>query len=199
MYIEAIIIGVIIGMARNGRLSNFLEVRFKGWYLCFFAFVLFLVPYGLKLTHIQFDTIQIFPYIAMAICALIAWMNFQKNGMKIILLGIVLNLIVMGFNDFLMPIDTIKMTALGFDSFVESLKNGNVINYIALEKAVPMSQYLGKVIALPDFYPLAKVLSIGDIIVSIGIVWVIQYDMLLASLKSKGSMLQFTYNTKMRR
>jgi len=199
MYIEAIIIGVIIGMARNGRLSNFLEVRFKGWYLCFFAFVLFLVPYGLKLTHIQFDTIQIFPYIAMVICALIAWMNFQKNGMKIILLGIVLNLIVMGFNDFLMPIDTIKMTALGFDSFVESLKNGNVINYIALEKAAPMSQYLGKVIALPDFYPLAKVLSIGDIIVSIGIVWVIQYDMLLASLKSKGSMLQFTYNTKMRR
>ena len=199
MYIEAIIIGVIIGMFRNGRISNFLEVRFKGWYLCFLAFILFLVPYVLKLTQIGFEPIQLFPFLAMVICAFIALLNFNKMGMKIIFLGLMLNLIIMGLNDYLMPIDTVEMATLGFDSFVESLKNGNVINYMDVNQAVPVSQYLGKVIALPDFYPLAKVLSIGDIIISVGIVWVIQYDMLLASLKSKGSMLQFTYNTKMRR
>ncbi len=199
MYIEAIVLGLMIGIARNGRISNFLEVRFKGWSLSLFALVLFIVPYILKFAHVEFDQIQIFPFIAMGIIALIALMNFGKTGMKIVFLGITLNLIVMGLNDFLMPIDTVKMTQLGFDSFVESLNNGNVVNYIDIQRADSIAKYLGKVIALPNVYPLAKVLSIGDIIISIGIAWVIQYDMLLASLKTKGSMLQFTYNPRGRR
>lgn len=199
MYIEAIVIGLIVGMIRNGRISNFLEVRYKGWALSLFALVLFLVPYILKLAHINLDIIQVFPYAAMVIIAIIALMNFSRFGMKLIFLGLAMNLVIMGMNHFLMPIDTVKMTALGFDSFVESLKVGNVVNYMDVTKAVPLSRYLGKVIALPEIYPLAKVLSVGDLIVSIGIAWVIQYDMLLASLKSKGSMLQFTYNPKMRR
>lgn len=199
MYIEAIIIGLVVGVIRNGRISNFLEVRYKGWALSLFALVLFLVPYILKLMHVDLDVIQIFPYAAMVIIAIIALMNFNRFGMKLIFLGLVLNLVIMGMNHYLMPIDTVKMTALGFDSFVESLKIGNVVNYIDLNQAVPISRYLGKVIALPEIYPLAKVLSVGDLLISIGIAWVIQYDMLLASLKSKGSMLQFTYNPKMRR
>lgn len=115
MYIEAIIIGVLIGVARNGRLTNFFEVKFKGWALSILALILFVVPYGLKLADIPFDKIQIFPYIAMGICALITLLNFEKFGMKIIFLGLALNMVVMGFNNYLMPVDAMKMTQLGFD------------------------------------------------------------------------------------
>ncbi|MDH8678613.1 DUF5317 family protein [Fusibacter bizertensis] len=199
MYIEAILLGLIIGLARNGRLTNFFEVRFKGWGLSILAFLLFLVPYGLKLLDISYDKLQIFPFAAMVICALIALMNFEKTGMKILLVGILLNLIAMGFNDFKMPMDTVKMASLGFNSFVESMNNGDVVNYMPLSQAEGFSKYLGKIIALPKAYPLAKVLSIGDFIVSIGIAFIIQYEMLLSSLKSRGSMLRFTYNSKIRR
>jgi hypothetical protein len=199
MYIEAILLGLIIGLARNGRLTNFFEVRFKGWGLSILAFLLFLVPYGLKLLDISYDKLQIFPFAAMVICALIALMNFEKTGMKILLVGILLNLIAMGFNDFKMPMDTVKMASLGFNSFVESMNNGDVVNYMPLSQAEGFSKYLGKIIALPKAYPLAKVLSIGDFIVSIGIAFIIQYELLLSSLKSRGSMLRFTYNSKIRR
>ena len=199
MYIEAILLGLIIGLARNGRLTNFFEVRFKGWGLSILAFLLFLVPYGLKLLDISYDKLQIFPFAAMVICALIALMNFEKTGMKILLVGILLNLLAMGFNDFKMPMDTVKMASLGFNSFVESMNNGDVVNYMPLSQAEGFSKYLGKIIALPKAYPLAKVLSIGDFIVSIGIAFIIQYEMLLSSLKSRGSMLRFTYNSKIRR
>lgn len=199
MYIEAILLGLIIGLARNGRLTNFFEVRFKGWGLSILAFLLFLVPYGLKLLDISYDKLQIFPFAAMVICALITLMNFEKTGMKILLVGILLNLLAMGFNDFKMPMDTVKMASLGFNSFVESMNNGDVVNYMPLSQAEGFSKYLGKIIALPKAYPLAKVLSIGDFIVSIGIAFIIQYEMLLSSLKSRGSMLRFTYNSKIRR
>ncbi len=199
MYIEAILLGLIIGLVRNGRLSNFFEVRFKGWGLSILAFLLFLVPYAMKLLDISFEKLQIFPFAAMVICALIAILNFEKTGMKILLLGILLNLVAMGMNDFKIPIDTAKMANLGFNSFVESMKNGEVINYTALSNAQGFSKYLGKIIALPNAYPFAKVLSIGDFIVSLGIAFIIQYEMLLSSLKSRGSMIQFTYNSRIRK
>lgn len=198
MYIEAIILGVIIGMARNGRISNFFEVRFKGWGLSILAFLLFLVPYGIKVFGIGFEKVEVFPFASMVVIAIITLLNFEKTGMKIIFFGLALNLVIMGLNGFQMPIDTLKMTDLGFHSFVESLKNGEVVNYTALEGAHSLSPILGKVIELPKAYPLAKVLSIGDVLISLGIVILIQYEMLLSSLKSRGSMVQFSYNSKIR-
>jgi len=199
MYIEAIIVGLIIGAARNGRLSNFFEVHFRGWALSILAFVLFLIPYLMRLMESTSGSLQIFPYIAMVLCAIIVLLNFEKLGMKILFVGVLLNLVVMGLNDFKMPIDTIKMAALGFTSFIESLKDGYVVNYMSMEGAHPISKLLGKVIALPDFYPLKKVLSLGDFIISLGIIVIIQYEMLLSSVKSRGSMVRFSYKTKFRR
>lgn len=199
MYLEAVILGLIIGVARNGRLANLFDVRFKGWILSILAFILFLLPYLLLALDIGVERMQIFPYAAMVLIAIISLLNFEKMGMKIFMVGLLLNLIVMGLSDFKMPIDAAKMSALGFTSFIESMSSGDVVNYVALEDAHGLGAFLGKIIALPKVYPLARVISVGDIIVSIGIAYIIQYEMLLSSLKSRGSMVQFSYNTKLRR
>lgn len=199
MYLEAVVLGLIVGVIRNGRLANFFDVKFKGWFLSIFAFVLFLSPYLLLALNISHETLQIFPFAAMAVIAIIALMNFEKMGMKILLLGLVLNLLIMGMSDFKMPIDAVKMSDLGYASFIESMNNGDVVNYVALDDAHGLGVFLGKVIALPKAYPLAKMISIGDVIISLGIAFIIQYEMLLSSLKSRGSMVHFSYNTKFKR
>lgn len=199
MYIEAIILGIFIGFIRNGRLNIFYEAHFKGWILAFLAFLIFLVPYGIKIFDIPFEDLALIPYVSMCIIALVALFNFEKNGMKIILLGLALNLLIMGLNGYKMPVDAVAMEAMGHTSFVESLTSGTIVNYMTLEGAHALSPYLGKIIALPKAYPLTEVLSIGDIIVSIGIIVLIQYEMLLSAVKSRGSMLQFTYNSRLRR
>lgn len=199
MYIEAIVLGLVIGFARNGRLNNFYEAHFKGWILTFIAFILFLVPYGIEIFDITFDQLALIPYISMCLIALVALFNFERNGMKIILLGLALNLLIMGLNTYKMPVDAVRMEAMGYASFVESLTQGSIVNYMTLEGAHPLSAFLGKVIAIPKGYPLTQVLSVGDIIVSIGIVVLIQYEMLLSAVKSRGSMVQFTYNSRLRR
>jgi hypothetical protein len=196
VYIEAILIGLLIGFIRNGRIANFNNARFKGWALIIPAFLAYLVPYGLGLFDIPFDTPEIFPFAAMGFVALIALLNLEKTGMKLFFTGVALNLIVTAINGFFMPIDLEMMRGLGYDSFVESIVNGSVVNYMDSTNAVSWSVYLGKIIGLPKVYPLASVISIGDILVSLGMVMTIQNEMMLHSMRVKGSMVRFSYKSR---
>ncbi len=198
MYIEALLLGFLVGGIRNGRLSHFNAARFKGWGLAFFAFILFVVPYGLHIVKIPFEGIQWLPYAAMCLVVLIALFNFSKTGMKLIALGAVLNLLVMGLHGGLMPIDLSKMDALGYTSFTASVEEGMVLNHMDAAEGKEWVVLLGKVIPMPSAYPLARVISIGDIIVSIGIVVLIQGEMQILTMRTKSSMVQFGYRTKIK-
>ncbi len=196
MYIEAILIGLLIGMIRNGRLTNFNNAKFRGWAIAILAFVVYLVPYGLKVFAISFENPQWFPFAAMGLIGVVALANFDKTGMKLFFVGTLLNMAVMAFNGFMMPIDIEKMRALGFESFVESITNGTVVNYIDSMDATKWTVFFSKIIALPKWYPLARVISIGDIVISVGIALVIQSEMLLHSMRTKNSMVRFSYKSK---
>lgn len=196
MYLEALVIGFIIGAIRNGRIMYFNASKFKGWALTLLAFVLYIVPYFLHLFKVPFAYMPWLSYSAIVIVGFVALINVEKSGMKLILIGLVLNLIVMGFYGGKMPIDTEKMSTLGYTSFSESVNKGNVMNYVDISDVHGFQSYLGKIIALPKFYPLAKVLSIGDLLVSLGIVLLIQSEMLLKSTRMRGTMLQFKYKSK---
>lgn len=196
MYIEAILIGLFIGMIRNGRLTNFNNAKFKGWAIAILAFVVYLVPYGLKIFAIEFENPQWFPFAAMGLIGVVALANFDKTGMKLFFVGTLLNMAVMAFNGFMMPIDIEKMRALGFESFVESITNGTVVNYIDGMDATKWTVFFSKIIALPSWYPLARVISIGDIVISVGIALVIQNEMLLHSMRTRNSMVRFSYKSK---
>jgi hypothetical protein len=196
MYIEAILIGLLIGMIRNGRLTNFNNAKFRGWAIAILAFVVYLVPYGLKIFSIGFENPQWFPFAAMGLIGVVALANFDKTGMKLFFVGTLLNMAVMAFNGFMMPIDIEKMRALGFESFVESITNGTVVNYIDSMDATKWTVFFSKIIALPNWYPLARVISIGDIVISVGIALVIQSEMLLHSMRTKNSMVRFSYKSK---
>ncbi|MDO4799037.1 MAG: DUF5317 family protein [Bacillota bacterium] len=192
MYIEAIVLGFLIGKLRRGRLSNFLGMRFKGWYLTIAALVLFLIPYLLRLLQIEMPMLSIFPFAAMLLCGVVALINLRVPGMKLFLLGLLLNLLIMGVNGFQMPIDTAAMTELGYSQFVESIASGEVLNYRPLEGTIGLSLLLAKVHKLPAWYPLSTVISIGDLLACIGIAWMIQQMMVTYR---KGSMLNFSFGS----
>lgn len=198
MYVEAILIGLLIGTIRNGRITHFNAARFKGWGLAFFAFLLFVSPYVLVLFGVDFEAIQWLPFGAMGIVALVALVNFDRKGMKWIFLGTAMNMVVMGLNSGFMPMDIVRMQALGFESFAESVSSGMVINYMDVREAFSYTGIFSKIIPLPDFYPFARVLSIGDFVVSIGVAVLIQNEMLLLSMRTKGSMVHFSYRSKIK-
>lgn len=189
MYLEALLLGAIIGWMRKGRLAHFFGYAFKGRYMALVALLVFVMPFFLYRmdVHIKY---ALLPYLAMVICAMIALVNYKTLGMKLLFLGMVVNLVVMGFNDFAMPIDTVKMAEIGGKSFVDAVEAGDILNYRPLVGSAGISAFLGKVVALPKFYPFPVMLSFGDILASLGIVLVVQHSMLI---NRKGDMIQFSY------
>jgi hypothetical protein len=196
MYIEAIIIGFILGIIRNGRLNNFSEMRFRGGIPIIVAFIAFVMPYILGIMGISYELITIFPYAAALIALFVAILNFDKSGMKLIIVGGLINVVIMGLNHFQMPVDLTKMSISGLDALVLSVKEGTVINYVDVVGAHFLSPFLGKVLVLPSAYPFNKLLSLGDILMSLGIVFLVQGEMMMFSSRKRGSMITFQYNSR---
>ncbi len=176
MYVEAVVLGVLIGWFRKGRIGYFLNYPFRGRYVALVALLIFVAPYILCYFGMC-ENIAIFPYVSMVLCALIILANYKCLGMKILFVGLVLNLVIMGMNGFVMPIDTEKLVALGQTGFAQSIVNGEILNYRSLIGAQGISLIFGKVIALPSWYIHTVILSVGDVLSCIGIVLVVENAM----------------------
>ncbi|MDO4753667.1 MAG: DUF5317 family protein [Bacillota bacterium] len=197
MYLEALVLGLLIGILRKGRVGHFLSYPFKYRYMALAALFVFVLPYFLQVLKVP-TAYEVFPFISMVILSLVVLLNHKTLGMKMLLAGLLLNLVIIGVNDFKMPIDTEKLAATGEAGvvFVNSLESGEILNYRPLTNAAGLSQLLGKVLALPSWYPFVRILSVGDILSSIGVVLILQQTMMTYR---KGDMLHFTFRPGSRR
>lgn len=193
MYIEAIITGILIGYIRRGRLENFLTARFKGSYLALLSLLFFVIPFVLRFAGILPNgKMAILPFLSVVVCLIIATINYRKIGMKLLILGLLLNLFVMGLNDFRMPVDTDSLD----QQIVNSMESGEIVNYTKLAGTQKISYILGKVIRTPDFYPIKHLISIGDIISNLAIILIIQDSMVISR---RGQMMQFRFTPNYRK
>lgn len=196
MFVEAVILGLAIGIARKGRISNLASIRIRGWFMILFAIILQLMLFfkdALPIIGKYSRNI----YIASAILILLTIIfNLNKKGMWLILIGALLNFIVMMLNGFQMPIHFEGLRLAGLEKMIEGIKAGDIINYMALENINNWTRYLAKFIVIPKPYPLAKVISIGDIVMSLGIILFIQGEMAKSYLTARGRMIRMGYKTR---
>ncbi len=173
MFVEAIIIGFIVGHIRNGNLDNLRYINIRGISLIVFAGIIQAVPLLLSHFAVFTNILSWFTPISLIILILCLVMNFQMSGVWIITLGASLNLLVLLINKMCMPVLFQSLKIAGMQDMIDPISMGEVINYISFDKAWLISGYLGKIIPIPSFYPLAKVLSIGDVFIMWGIiVWI---------------------------
>lgn len=196
MYIEAVIIGIIIGMIRNGKFTNITDIRLRGLFLVILSVAVQISPIFLVKIESMNEYLYLFPFVSLVLMTLAILFNISRKGMKIIFLGSLLNIAVMALNNFYMPIDFSSLEWAGLTPLLESIKSGSVIAYMNLENATTAGTYLGKILPLPSFYPLSKVLSIGDILITLGIVFFFQGEMNRSYFRGDSSMIKFSYNSK---
>lgn len=196
MFIEAIILGVIIGVIRNGRLSNLTEIYIRGWYLIILGVVIQYVPILLNILGFEQLNFEYITFIGMLLMVVALIMNLDLKGIWMILLGGLLNLLGLVFNGFKMPIHLGSLQTLEMNYFIESIRSGNLINYQLFSEFINWKLALGKFIPIPKIYPFAKVLSIGDIVMMLGIILFISSEMKSNYFKRSSSMLQFSYKKK---
>lgn len=196
MIFEALIIGLIIGFFRNGRWYNLMEIEFHGWYLIFLGAALQIIPIAAtKLTE-TYVVLQWAPFIGLCLIWLAVLMNFRLKGFKLMAFGAALNLLAMVAHGGKMPINLGLAEMAGINAIVESVKSGTVANLMPLEESMSVLKWLGKTIPIPRPYPLAKMISFGDLLMTFGIIYFIQGEMVYYHFRSKGKMLKFSIKSR---
>lgn len=175
MWIEAIVLGLIIGLLRGGRLSNlrdfkpvFVNLFLAGLLFQFLPFFLgkieFVRAYAAMISF--FGNLLVFVFLIL---------NYRKKGMPLIIAGSAMNMLVMLINSLKMPI-YFGAASSGAINLKLSIMSGSVVNYFIVDKLEGFSAYLGKFIAMPDFYPGIPVIGIADILIGIGVILLIQNE-----------------------
>ena len=183
LYLYIIIISIIIGLLRNGKLSSLSHISLKKIELIVLACLIqagliFLVSKKIKFILDYSSYMIIFSYIVLLLAV---WNNKKLKGMKIISLGIVFNFIVITANGGHMPVLLSSLYKAGLNDFVPVLKEGIYVTH-ALITEKTLFRFLADVIPLSFPFPDPSVVSVGDFLMFSGVFSLIQNAMLKKEL-----------------
>lgn len=181
MIIEPLILSLIVAKIRKGKFKNLENIEIRAWYLLLMAASIQIILSILKgrglglLFEDHFVYLHIISYLLMIICVVL---NLNKNSMKALLIGIILNFIVIFANGGKMPVSLNGVRGI----------NDNIGSQLPLSEFDIKHQgitsdtrlvYLSDIILIPEPYPLPKILSIGDIFLMIGLFMFLQEAMVI--------------------
>ncbi len=178
MWLEAIILGLLIGWLRGGRLANLEKLKIKGGFLIALALIFQLLPFFLsKLPFIEKNA-ALFGFAGALLTSLVLLFNIKIKGMPLVILGSWLNVIVLFFNEYKMPIDlTTQTNSARMAELKLNITNGNIANYTLFANTEHWSKYFGKIFILPPYYPFTSFVGLPDLIIAIGLIYLIQSEM----------------------
>jgi len=178
LYVYIIIISIIIGLLRKGKLSSLSQISLKKIELIVLACliqggIIFLGPKKIKFVLDCSSYMIIFSYIVLLLAV---WYNKKLKGIKIIALGIIFNFIVIVANGGHMPVLLSSLYKVGLNDFALVLKEGTYITHTLISENT-LCAFLGDVIPLPPPFPDPSVVSVGDFLMFYGVFNLIQNAM----------------------
>jgi hypothetical protein len=181
MVYDGIIIGLIVGLIRAGwrnGLTALSQLRIRGGLI---------FPILLAIQFVVFSLQDSIPFIAQysgymfmivyAVGLYVLWLNRKEKGFWWISVGVALNFIVMLMNGGRMPVSLEAASVLD-PVYIQMLKDGVVINKHVLLDDSTYLPFLGDIIPLSSPYPITQAISIGDVIMNLGIFIYLQHVML---------------------
>ena len=189
MVFDGILIAIIIGFIRGGSFKRFADIRFRmGW---IFPVLLFI-----QLTIFYFQNkvawvghISNLSFMAIYVVGLtFLWVNRHHTHFKTIFIGVCLNFIVMVINGGRMPV-SMGAAAVIDPHYLEATKNALYAKHTIVTNSTKLA-FLGDILPLSAPYPREQAISIGDVVMNIGVflfiqsVMVYKKDKLVASRTS---------------
>ena len=175
-----LVLGLAIGFARSGSLANLSTLPLKAVWLVFAGLVLQLLIFPTPWFDplIQTGT-EYFHFVSYGLIALFFIVNWRIWTLWLMAAGMVLNGLVITVNGGYMPASAAALEAAGKIEAAEQLRN--VVDHIHAN-TVLMSEntqlnFLGDWLYVPAWVPLANAFSLGDLVLMVGIAWLIQSAM----------------------
>lgn len=169
--LSAIVVGVAFGLALGGRPANLMTLRLRWNTLIFGSMALQLALFtGLSIP----PPIVTMAYLLSGGLAL-AWLgrNLKVAGVPCIFLGGLSNFLAIAANGGRMPVEAALLARSRGIDYVKALADGRITSNSSLASSHTQLRWLTDQFLIPPPWPLPTVLSVGDLLIAAGVVWLI--------------------------
>jgi hypothetical protein len=169
----AILVSVLIGLARGGKLQNLASVPFRWGWLAVAAFglqiylIYFPEQVDVRLISLRLGLLAL----SYALLIVVIWQNRELPGLVILGVGLIANVAVMLLNGGYMPITMEALSQAGLAHNAQNTVNGVRVLFskdIVLTHESTIAWWLSDVFVLPPPFPIPSIFSIGDVLVALG-------------------------------
>ncbi|BAL81532.1 DUF5317 family protein [Caldisericum exile] len=166
-----VLVAAILGIIINRGFEGVVENSIRGFYLAIIGFIIQLGIFSSDFAFSEYEYLTPYFYIASLVFLLaFVLLNLNYHGMKIILVGFLLNFLAIITNGGYMPQYIDKLTIAGEFEKIELLKQyGHFYNGI-LGNSQTRLRPLTDIIAIGKPAILSGVYSIGDLIIIVGLI-----------------------------
>ncbi|MBI2874002.1 MAG: DUF5317 domain-containing protein [Firmicutes bacterium] len=175
MLADAVILALIIGFLRGGRLKTLGDFTLKGAWIAGLALALRmgLTFLGLRGNPVILAYGGLFQILSYLLLLGVVWANRRTPWMNLIGAGILLNFLVIVTNGGHMPVSLEGLRIVGLEEWAQSLETGSYVTHVAMnaETRIPL---LADRIPVPSPYPHPRLISLGDLGLAAGIFLLIQ-------------------------
>ncbi|TCZ76333.1 hypothetical protein E0485_14130 [Paenibacillus albiflavus] len=177
MVFDGIVISIILALIRGGSFRSFADLRLKGGWIFPILLIVQIVIFNLQSQIAWIASLSNYAFIAVYVIGLLfLWLNRHQSGFIVIFIGVLLNFIVMAANGGRMPVSLEAATILD-PYFGQIIQEGVYAKHQLLTDASWFG-FLGDIIPITKPYPRDQVISIGDVVMNVGIFLFIQKLML---------------------
>lgn len=169
-----IALSLFLAFIRGGQLNRLKNVELRLPYLAIMSFALDFLLYH-HLNYIPSWALFIIFIVKYALLFIFIFFNTKHKHMKIIGMGVLMNFLVILFNGGAMPVSRRALEIPSLAKQVEMIQSGVLSNYTLMTDKTPL-WILADIIYIP--WPKEQFISIGDIIIMLGIFLFIQHTIL---------------------
>ena len=169
----ALLVSVVIGLARGGRLGNLnlLRMRYEWLPLILFLVQASLVLFPVTESQVLWNVQALAIVSSYAVLLVFLYLNRSLPGAKLILVGTALNFAVILANGGYMPVAPEALRAAGHEDLIITRGERQYVlgsKDVVLERSQTRLASLSDILVIPEETPLSGSFSIGDIVIAIG-------------------------------
>ncbi|WP_042462823.1 DUF5317 domain-containing protein [Neobacillus dielmonensis] len=173
MVFDGIVISFIVGFLRKGNLWGLAQLNLKWGWIFPLLLAIELAVFSFQNDNKFLGDISGSIYMLVYVLGLLfLFMNRHNRGFWFIFTGVLLNFLAMAVNGGRMPVSE-QAAAVLDPGYIEALKDSLYAKHALLTSSTHLG-FLGDVIPITDPYPRTQIISIGDIVMNIGIFFFIQ-------------------------
>ena len=184
MFLEGILIGILIGFIRRGSLKNIgnIEIKGKGLIIAAFIIQLSFLLLNTGLLDLDFDYYELILTGSYILILISLFLNFNIKFVPIVIIGGILNFLSYILNNWNVGLTEAASKTVFSQEIFQLLNNGN----ITLFKLIPEeSFYKGGFIPWNRMLIFPSAVSIGDIIIFVGLILIVQNIMVDKRMMSR--------------